>query len=247
MNRFFILLAFSFLFFSCRKDEEQTDDNLLKLISEFSIDIEEPSGLVYDAVANSIWLVSDNTNKIYKISSEGRIFQSLNYIGNDLEAVALDEDRNIWVAEERLRRIVKIDKITNDTISYKIQVENNSDNSGLEGLTYNSNDKCFYILNEKNPGKLLKYSKQMQILSSFSLSFANDNSELAYDVVHNKLWILSDEDQSLNYCELNGQLIKSYKTNIIQAEGLAIDTANHLMYIASDQTAKLYQFEYPNL
>ena len=48
--------------------------------------------------------------KIYSINSDGDLIDSLDFIGNDLEAIVFNKnDSTYWVSEESLIQIVKID------------------------------------------------------------------------------------------------------------------------------------------
>jgi len=122
---FLIIIIFSSL--SCeKKDNEITD--LLITENVFSLNIDELSGL---AIANStiLYTVSDNTNKIYKISSSGRILSSFSFIGEDLEGIAVNPiDNTIYVVEERKREIIQFDNLGNHIKTIAVSIEENNDN-----------------------------------------------------------------------------------------------------------------------
>jgi uncharacterized protein YjiK len=57
------------------------------------------------------------------------------------------------------------------------------------------------------------------------------------------LWLLSDEDKLLIKSSLDGEFIEEYEIDIKQAEGVAVDDENNLIYIVSDKEEKLYVFK----
>ena len=125
----------------------------------------------------------------------------------------------------------------------KVIYNNNDSNSGLEGVAYNLNDKTIFVVNEKNPGLLMRLRSDFSIIESYELDFASDFSGIFHDKELNILWILSDESKTLNKCSLKGVLIKSYSINVIKAEGIAV--TNNNIYIVSDSNSTLYQFKKP--
>jgi len=128
-------------------------------------------------------------------------------------------------------------------IKHKIDYENTDSNSGLEGITYNFNDNTIFILNEKDPGLLIKLKSDFTILSKVKLDFASDYSGIFYESATNNLWIVSDQSKTINKCNLLGKLIESYPISVIKAEGIAV--SNDKIYIVSDAEAKLYIFKKP--
>ena len=73
---------------SCSKQNEANlKDDALELMNTYSIQVSEPSGLAINSEGTNLYTVSDNTNKIYKLSSRGTILKTYNYEGNDLEGV----------------------------------------------------------------------------------------------------------------------------------------------------------------
>jgi uncharacterized protein YjiK len=215
----------------------------LELIGTFPVNIPEPSGLAMNESGTGLYTVSDNTNNIYKISLKGNVIQKFQYTGNDLEGVSLFTTNKLLVAEERNKEIVVYDLLTNAIVKHKIDYNNSDANSGLEGVAYNFDNGIIYALNEKDPGLLIQLRSNFSINSQTELDFAIDYSGICYDSSIKKLWIVSDQNQTINKCDLNGDLIKSYPINVIKAEGIAVTDKE--IYIISDGTAKLYIFKKP--
>ncbi|MEP1487687.1 MAG: SdiA-regulated domain-containing protein [Algibacter sp.] len=230
---------------SCSDNNDIITNNKSKLELEASyiIDVAEPSGLAINSSGNVLYTVSDNTAKVYKLTTTGGLIETLSYAGNDLEGVSIFTGNKLLLAEERTKEIVEFD-ITKGTASkHKINYENNAENSGIEGVTYNSNDGTIFILNEKNPGKLIRLRSDFSIIAEYHLNFASDYSGIFYENSTNNLWIVCDQNKTINKCTLTGELIESYSIGVTQAEGIAI--ANDKIYVISDAENKLYIYRKP--
>lgn len=238
-----ICMIFLFAFFlSCSR---KVDDGSVGLIpiEVHKLNLPEPSDLCFGPGNQILYTVSDNTAQVYKITIQGKILQTLPYVGNDLEGVCYVNDQYLFVAEERYRKIIRLDLQGNKLSEASIPVEINDANSGLEGISYNPVNKCFYILNEVNPGLLIVTDENFNVLKKQTLTFAGDYSGICVDAQNQELWILSDVSATVNRCTLEGQLIEKFKVPINNPEGIALDTENHLLYIVSDQEATLYKFQ----
>jgi uncharacterized protein YjiK len=177
------------------------------------------------------------------MTTKGDILQKFNYKGNDLEGVSTFTGDNLLLAEERTKEIVVFDMSTGNASKHKINYENNDKNSGIEGVTYNSIDGTIFILNEKDPGKLIRLRTDFSIIAEYKLDFASDYSGIFHDNTTNNLWIVSDQNKTINKCTLTGELINSYSISVTQAEGIAI--ANDKIYVISDAEEKLYIYKKP--
>ena len=237
------ILSIFLVFISCSKNNDVSINNQLELIASYKTNVSEPSGLAINSTGTVLYTVSDNTNKIYKLSTAGNILQTFNYIGNDLEGVSLFTDTKLLLAEERTKEIVEYDMSTSSYQKHKIEYENNDENSGIEGVSYNANDNSIFILNEKNPGLLMRLRSNYSIISTYKLNFASDYSGIFYESSSNNLWIVSDQNKTINKCNLVGELIKSYPISVTKAEGIAV--TNDKIYIVSDLDSKLYIFKKP--
>ena len=229
---------------SCNDQDEAVPDNDdLELISSYKIDVAEPSGLAVNSEGDVLYTVSDHTAQIYKLSTTGNVIQTLDYVGNDLEGVSTFKGNKLLLAEERTKEIVVFDIETGSYLKHRINYKNNDENSGIEGVTYNSTDGTIFILNEKNPGNLIRLRADFSIIAAYELDFASDYSGIFYDSSSNSLWIVSDQNKTINKCTLTGELVKAYSISVTQAEGIAI--ANDRIFVVSDAEAKLYTFKKP--
>jgi uncharacterized protein YjiK len=240
------LLSFTFLISillaSC--DSGTTVTSQLELLATYSIEVSEPSGLAINSSGNILYTVSDNTNKVYKLSTSGLVLQTFGFTGDDLEGICSFTNEKVLIAEERTKNIIELNTVSGIFTTHHMDYDNNELNAGIEGITYNPNTQSIYFVNEKNPDRLFKLDPNFNIISSYDLDFANDYSGIFYDEIANLLWIVSDESQTINKCTLEGELIESYIINVQKPEGIVI--ANDKIYIVSDSQERLYTFQKPN-
>ena len=230
---------------SCDKNGSVPANKSLNLISSYSLDVPEPSGLSFTTGNTALYTVSDHTSKIYKISLQGKLLASISCEGNDLEGVTYDsENKNICVVEERNRKLLKLDLQGNILRQISLNITGNDDNKGLEGLTINHTNGHFYCVNEANPGLLIELNENLQVIKETTLSFANDYSGIFYDEVIDSLWIVSDQSSTVTKCDLHGNAEETYRLGINKAEGIVVDSKSKVIYVISDSSEKLYVFEY---
>ncbi len=136
-----------------------------------------------------------------------------------------------------------IDLETGQGSNHKIKYKNQEKSSGIEGVTYDHNSETIFILNEKNPGQLIQLSNDFSVLAIYDLDFAKDYSGIFYENSSDKLWIISDQNRTVNKCTLQGKLIESFTIDVKQAEGITI--ANNQIYIVSDSEERLYVYKKP--
>ena len=221
----------------------------LKLINTYKIKVKEPSGLTNGFNGKELLCVSDKTHKVYRISEKGELLGEVPFLGVDLEGIAINPNNKcLYIAEEKNNNIVKFDYEKN-TISqeFKIPQFNDKENSGIEGICYNPKQDNFFLLNEKKPGLLIVWDEKNGVSKKTKLNFAKDFSGVVYDSSLDILWIVSDDSETLSAVSLEGQLIKSFKTGIEQAEGIALNDDNSKLFIVSDKEEKLYIFQKPNI
>jgi uncharacterized protein YjiK len=243
LTKSILIIGLLFVIAACNDSSEYETKEDLELLSSFGVNVAEPSGLAINDTGTILYTVSDNTNKIYKISTTGNVLQTFNYVGNDLEGVSTYTKNKLLVAEERTKEIVSFDMTTNQVAKHKIAYDNSDANSGIEGVAYNSDDGTIFMINEKDPGLLLHLRSNFSILSEYNLDFASDYSGIFCDKQDKNLWITSDQNKTINKCNLTGKLLNSYSINVTKVEGIAVTSTE--IYVISDATAKLYIFKKP--
>ena len=189
----------------------------------------------------SLLTVSDQTGKVYEISLEGDIIRIMNYTGSDLEGVCFNnEEQIIAVTEERSREVVFLDYPEGNEISrYKINVEIQAENKGLEGISYNSNNNMYYILNEALPGQLLIWNPDLGLIGTEEPDFASDYSGLCVDAPASCLWILSDESALFSKCDYKANPLITFMLTKTKFEGIAVDEDQNLVYLVNDGSSMM--------
>ena len=250
MKRTLTIIIFLAFLAACQKEKVdipvvEIPEGSLELIHSYQLDILEPSGISFGSDGQTLLIVSDNANMVYEITLEGLVVRTLNYVGVDLEGVVYNPDENIIaVAEERLREIVLIDYEDGNELSrHHINVENNNDNKGLEGLSYNLNNKAYYIVNEDLPGELIVWNPKFDIIEKSELNFAIDYSAIFVDHDNSLLWILSDESQTLYMCDYKANVLMEFLLPETKYEGVVIDIELMKAFFVNDATAKLEVFD----
>ena len=252
ISTLFISVFLFTLINSCKK--ELVDKPLVKPVgqlekmSEFDLQITEPSGLSFGVDETSLFIVSDNTNKVYETDLEGNLIRELAYVGADLEGITYNEDEQlIVVVEERKRQLVLLGYPDgNELERFDIATGGTSDNKGLEGVSYSKNNNAYYILNEDAPGELIIWNKTFGNISKTELQFASDYSAIFVDIKNGLLWIVSDESQALYKCDYNANVLMEYALPGTKFEGIVVDADQHLVYLVNDKTFKLYVFKLLN-
>ncbi len=202
--------------------------------------LREPSGLVLSYEKNALWTISDDTNKIFKISLSGQLIkgQSFTLADTELEGITLTQDgKFLLVVKESTNELIKINTNTQeisdrqclsdmqgyDAISDYFSNELN--NKGLEGITWNQHAQTLFVLKEANPGLLIEISSDLQtIISHCILNDKNgfsakgikskeiDFSDLCYDQGQKLFWIISDKARRLFlYDRAENKVLQSIK------------------------------------
>jgi uncharacterized protein YjiK len=233
-----------FFFSSCDINDTAgpEENNGLKLLGEYSLEVPEPSGLTLNGDRDALWTVSDNTYHVYKISLDGRLLDELNFNGNDLEGVTFDStDNTLWIVEEQLREIVHLSLSGAELERFNTDLAG-SGNSGLEGICLDD-EESLYLLNEKEPALWAKLKSDFKVELQEEIPEAVDLSGICYDAENSAFWIVSDQAKKVIHWSPASGLIKAYDLPFEKAEGVAYDPLLGRLYIVSDLTGKLYVYE----
>lgn len=238
---------------SCKKDEggdlpPVNPPGKLEKVDEFNLNVTEPSGLSFGADGKTLLMVSDNTNKVYETDLQGNIIRELAYTGSDLEGVAFNPDeQTVAVAEERKRQVVFLDYADGtEQERFDIVTGGNTENKGLEGISFNNNNKAYYLVNEDMPGEMIVWNNAFGNISTTELHFASDYSAIYVDSKNALVYIVSDESQALYKCDYNAKVLKEYPLPLTKFEGIAVDVDNQRVYLVNDKTAELFIFKILN-
>ncbi len=243
------LLAF-LIFTACSLQEPapkiQVPTGQLEPIAEYETEVPEPSGLSMSDNGDFLWTVSDQTGMVYAISFRGRVLKQLAYQGQDLEGVVQNPGNGtLWVVEEQLRQLVKLDTAGNELARFTIDVEQKGANSGLEGVAYDPSAQRFFLLNEKDPSLFITLDGNFNVRSALQVDFVNDCSGLTFELPGRCLWLLSDASRMAVKMDTTGAVLAKYTLPWDKAEGVAVDNERGLLYIVNDSRSKLYHFKLP--
>lgn len=251
MRKISTIVIVLMFFYSCNKKGTtvpviEIPMGTLEMIDSYEVDVPEPSGLSFGPDNNTLLTVSDHTNQVYELDMQGNVIRILEYIGKDLEGVTYNPDKNlVVVAEEADREITFIDYDSGNKLeTYKINISVGSDNSGLEGVSYNLNNKLYYIVNETNPDLMIIWDPVSGIISEKKLDFAADYSGIFTDSDHSLLWYVSDQSQSLYKCDYNSNVLLIFSLDELKYEGVVVD--NDLVYLINDATTRMNVYKIKN-
>lgn len=244
MKKISIIVIVLVLVGSCQKNDTpvpviEIPVGTLDLVDSFTVDVPEPSGLSFGPGKTSLLTVSDHTNQVYELDLKGNVIRTYDYMGKDLEGVTFNPDKNlIAVAEETDREITLLDYNSgNIEGTFRIDIQIGADNSGLEGISYNMNNKLYYIVNETNPDLMILWRPESGKISEEKLDFASDYSGIFTDVDHSLLWFVSDQSRRLYKCDYNANVLMAFNLDQLKYEGVAVN--EDMVYLINDATAEL--------
>ena len=246
LNRIIIFTGFFILtlILGCKTHKDDDAVKNLKFSVAQEIPVPEPSGIDLTYNETGFWVVSDEDSTVYQLDSRGKELKKFKVAGYDLEGITVIDEERVAVVLERTREVVVLDTSGKELKRAKLELIGEL-NSGLEGITYNPEQKRFYLLNEKDPILLLTLDENLRELSRDTLTFLKDASGIYFDSKENKLWILSDESQMIIQTDLSGiEVFQKYNINIKQPEGITFNKDGTKLYIVSDINGSLYVFDF---
>lgn len=230
---------------SCKSDDPVNPEvKSLEPIAEIDLSsiLSEPSGIVYNPINNSLYVVSDTTSIIFEIDLNGNLLRQINIIANDLEGITLSKTSDtIYVVEESDNLITSFLINGNKISSFVKNVSTNSSN-GLEGITIDNNYDIYVVI-EKSPRLLITLEGTVEVNRS-EITIVDDLSDICYDSVLNCLWIISDESKKIIKISKTGSVISEWIIPFSKGEGITF--VQDKMYIVRDSDSKMYVFNKPN-
>lgn len=237
----FILSAFV----KCKEQSiKQNENNKLQLLNKILLKLPEPSGITFNKKDKTLYVVSDEFSKIYKLLTNGKITDSISVNGFDLEGVTCINDTTLATILERNRTVVTLTTSGKELSRFNLDLYGKP-NKGIEGIAFNPNNNHIYVLNEKKPGLLLEVELNGKLISKKKLNFAKDYSGLFFDEIKNELWITSHENKSIYKCTTDGTVLNSFFVDVQQLEGVAINFVTKKIYLICDKTHTLFIYLLP--
>ncbi len=226
------------------KEENSPQSNKLLLIKITKLQFTEPSGLALAFDQKHLWSVIDNDKTVYFLDMNGKIVKSIKVDGEDLEGTTVIDDLKIAVILERTLEVIKLDTSGKELNCAKLDL-NGKLNLRIEEICFNTSKNQVYFVKEKEQGLFFHSKLHFDIISQNEIASTKDYSDICYVAQYSSLWILSDEFQKVFRVYTAGKVIKEYKVNVNQPEGLAIDYKQKKLFIVSDKTGKFYEYSFP--
>ena len=229
------------------------------------------SGLTWNPQSRGLFLINNRPPKIVELALDGSQKRVISLSGfHDTEGITHIRNSLFAVVEEKRRTICIFEihreatSINRDDAEIIVVDPEPAGNKGLEGISYDPENKCFYVVKEKGPRKIhrVPWAKETGSPGSMSQPFniqknslsLKDLSGIYYHPGSNNLLLLSDKSASLVESTVDGKelsrisLKKSQKTglqsSIRQAEGITMDSRG-ILYISSEPDL-LYIFMKPD-
>lgn len=242
------VLAAAFVLGSCSRTEQDPGGpttpsaQSLQLITSYTMNIPEPSGLAYSPKTRQLYVISDARPEVFVIDTTGKVLSTIPTNGQDLEGVVLTQNADtFYVAEETLSQITSFLADGTRIASFPVTARTNTSH-GPEGVTIDGTGHLV-VINEKLPAVLLEFSGTTETKRT-ALPYTLDISDICYDSALDVFWIVSDESQSVIKISRSGALLGQWSTPASQGEGIAV--IGNKMYIVSDADAKFYVFVKPS-
>lgn len=215
------------------------------------------SGITYNENSDTLFVITNSPRDIYELDKNGKVLRKIDLKGfKDTEDITFIKENTFAILDEELSGIFIVN-INEDTkfISIENSIKNfifdikKFENFGLEGISYDKVEDKFYVVNERNPKKIVSIKGIMQnnqievkvkdelLENNFYLA---DLSAIHFDDVDRKLYVLSDESALLGrvddkksfrkYLDLMDNEISSKMMN---PEGITKDKEGNI-YIVSE-------------
>jgi uncharacterized protein YjiK len=228
---------------------------------------ENLSGITYNPVTESLWLIINRPAQLVELSSALNKLRTITLKNfKDTEAVAYIEGDQYAIADER-NESISIAAVSEDTsvLDYGklhriVLNQGGNDNRGFEGITIDHTDRSILVARENNPMEVLKVSglldesHYIEIAAALEIEKTNslleDISGMHLDPTTGHLLILSQEAQLLAEFNPEGERVSYMNLNagfnglqngIRDAEGVTLDSDGNL-YIVSEPNL-IYKFK----
>lgn len=200
------------------------------------------------------FIAASDRGGVYKVSFSGEatpLYVETDGFGLDCEGVTLDPATgDVYFVLEREKQEVRRVRAPEYSESEVLATINEGTfNSGLEAITW-MGDGTLMVGNQANPRLLLRLSAaDGSIISRKEITGGiTDISDLCYDSKRNALWIADSETKTINLCDLQGNVQKSYSVSFIDnGEGLFVDRERQCIWVSDDTTANIYKISFSNL
>ncbi len=235
-------------------------------------ELREPSGLSVARDGRSLWVVSDDTKRVFRISLDGGILEDRGVEARDLEGIAAHPGRDLLLAvQEEANRILELDA-RNGRCLRNVRLADlegfeplaasfaGDANKGLEGVAFDADGSRVFVLKEADPVLLIELDPDLERIVSHrrlgpkqgfvsGSEEALDASGLAPDEAPGNLWIVSDRGRRVVLYDwgqdrvVGSASLPSADGGLVEKpEGVAYVAATDRLYVVSDKKARLYVY-----
>lgn len=212
----------------------------------------DASGLAYDPVMDSLWLVHDDPPTLYLLDTDGNVRQRFPLEGmDDPEAIAWlgsvdGVQTRLAISEERRGQVVEvvIDHSSTKADNILAQLDKQGSNSGIEGLAYDSELLRLWLATEFFPRAVYMIAADTQLREQWRLAPWQspwDYSGMTYLPGVERLLVVSDRSRQLVEYDLQGREIARLAiTETENPEGVALATDGRLFICAEPNRLYIY-------
>ena len=212
------------------------------------------SGIAFNPDTNTLFLVEDSPALIHEIDFEGKILRTIELDKmNDIEGITYLGNNRFALIEESTSSVyfifIKSDtKFIDQKSTAVMKLSIPSDNTGIEGIAYDPDNKCLYVTKEKNPKKILRIYIGSEIVDTpWDMESLNidDVSDICFDPKTKHLLILSHESRCIVECTTDGKELarlslhkkgqSNLKRNFEKPEGIAIDPKTRKVFSCGEK------------
>ncbi|WP_418186972.1 SdiA-regulated domain-containing protein [Aliarcobacter lanthieri] len=172
------------------------------------------SGITYSPKTDTLFAITNSPRDIYELNKSGEVLRKINLEGfRDTEDITYIKDDMFAVVDEELSGAFIVN-INNNTKVIDIKDSNKKfminvrtlENFGLEGISYNKNKDILYLVNERNPKKIITvkgFINDTPIVIKEKFEIVEDNdylgdfSAIYFDDSSKNIYILSEESALL--------------------------------------------------
>ncbi|MCG3717268.1 SdiA-regulated domain-containing protein, partial [Aliarcobacter butzleri] len=121
------------------------------------------SGITYNENTDTLFAITNSPRDIYELDKNGNVLRKISLKGfKDTEDITYIKDNKFAILDEELNGLFIVD-INDDTkfISIEDSIKKfifdikKFENFGLEGISYDKTEDKFYMVNERNPKKIV--------------------------------------------------------------------------------------------
>ncbi len=223
--------------------------------------LNEPSGLSVARDGRSLWTVSDDTRRIFRISLDGEILEAGPKIeARGFEGIAAHPGRDLLLAvQEEANRILELDADSGrclrsvelaDLEGFEALAPSfgGDANDGLEGIAFVAGGSRLFVLKELDPVLLIELDPGLERIMGHrclgpecgfgsASEPALDGSGLAPDASPGHLWICSDRGRRVFLFDLHLDRIVA-SVSLPDADGRPVEKPEGVAYVAA--TGRLY-------